>query len=104
MKTTDINYAMTLKTVETIEDKLVKMKVLQDEMKILEAEFKMIKEQVIADYFVNHQEYKTAKGLIMATYICTEPITFSSTKFKVAHPGLYDQFCDIKKVFTFRLK
>jgi len=57
-----------------------------------------LKEQVIANHFNDHEEYKTNKGLLLASYKGVSSQIFQGAKFKVAHPELAAQFTKRKSV------
>src|SRR5690348_11067316 len=87
-----------------IENKLLYMRQLDDQIKALEAELKMIKEEVIKNYFVDHTEYKTAKGLVLATYISYKEKRFDSKTFEKDFPDIYENYKKENTVFKFHLK
>lgn len=95
---------VSINNTQTIENKLVRMKELSDSIKVLEAEYSQLKEQVIADYFNDHEEYKTNKGLLLASYKGVSSQQFQGTKFKAAHPEMYSSFTEEKISFRFLLK
>ena len=68
-----------------IEGKLVHMKNLTEQIKVLQAELTMLKTEVIRDYFVNNEEYKTARGLLLASYKKQIQNQFQQSKFKEDH-------------------
>ena len=89
---------------QSIEPKLIRMKQLNDEIKVLKAEFDMLKEDVIESYLITHQSYKTKKGLELATYTHYQQKTFNSNKFKQDFPDIYDGYKEEKTIYKFLLK
>lgn len=88
----------------TVESKLIRMKDLDTQIKILEAELKMLKTEVINDYFVTNSSYQTSKGLILATYISFSQKQFQQSQFKKDNQNLYDLYTEEKTIFKFSLK
>ncbi len=88
----------------TVEDKLKRMRELQTHLKTLQAEYDMLKKDVINDHFIANPEYRTDKGLLLASYNGVERLTFNQTAFKTAHSDLFEQFQEKKIIFTFLLK
>jgi predicted phage-related endonuclease len=93
-----------LDTSVSIESKLIRMKELRDSIKVLEAEFNMLKEDVINNYLSTHQSYKTAKGLELATYTSYSQSSFNSSKFKTDFPDVYEDYKENKTIHKFLLK
>jgi hypothetical protein len=87
-----------------VEKKLKRMQLLSKHMKELEAEYKLLKDEVIEEYFVDNEEYKNAKGLLLASYKMSTRTQFRTTEFKEQYGELYDEFCELKEVKTFLLK
>lgn len=88
----------------TIETKLLRMQELDNQIKELSAEFKMYKDQVIDEHFLTTPEYKTARGLLLATYKAQEMTNFLTTKFKLDHPDVYSLYSEKKIIHKFLLK
>lgn len=88
----------------SVEDKLLRMQHLHNEKKIIEAEYNMLKEQVIDMYFNTYDEYKTDKGLTLATYKAVESLKFQSKEFKEDHPDVYNDYSKKCLSYTFLLK
>lgn len=91
-------------TVATVEDKLQRMKQLSSEMDALEAEYNMLKKEVIDEHFIQNDTYMTAKGLVLATYKASERMQFNSSQFKKDHEDIYAMYSEKKLVYTFNLK
>lgn len=87
-----------------VETKLVRMKELRDKIKELTAEKNMLEEQVIKQHFLTDPEYKTSKGLLLATYTAEERVQFNSKDFKEQHKSTYDLYSTKNIVHVFRLK
>lgn len=90
--------------VHPIESKLQRMKQLSDSIKALEAEYAMLKNEVIEDHFMSAQEYRTATGLLLASYKGQKRTHFDQSSFKSHHPDVHSLYCQEKVVFTFLLK
>lgn len=88
----------------TVEKKLNHMKQLSTKMKELEAEYEMLKKQVIEDHFLTSDEYRSVKGLLLASYKAQEMIQFKQTKFKEDHPDVYGLYSEKKIIHKFLLK
>lgn len=88
----------------TVETKLDNMKKLAIQMKELQAEYDMYKEQVITEHFIQNPEYKNAKGLLLASYKAQEMAQFMQTKFKLDHPDVYTLYSEKKIIHKFLLK
>lgn len=86
------------------EQKLVRMKELKDQIKVLEAEYKMLQADTISTHFAEHDTYVTYRGLVLATYKESIRTQFDTTGFKKAEPVMYEKFLDLKSVRTFLLK
>ena len=93
-----------LQAIETTESKLIHLQKLKTKIKTLEAEFEMVKKEVINEYFVNQGEYRTSKGLLLATYIEIKSNRFDSTAFSKAHPKMYENFKKESTSYRFDLK
>lgn len=87
-----------------IEEALNEYKKLTLRAKELEAELKMRKDLLISSYFDDHEEYKTSKGLVLATYKPYSELRFQSESFKKDHPEMYDSYKSEKIIFKFLLK
>lgn len=101
---TNLNTVVELYPQTTIEAKLFRMKELKNSIKVLEAEFDMIKKEVIAEHFINHEEYCTAKGLKLATYKAIESLRFNSTKLKKDHYDVWELYSEKQLAYRFDLK
>ena len=94
-----------LNTVITTESKLSRMQELADEIKIREAEYKMLKEEIVTGYFDGKAgEYKTSKGLVLATYLEIKSSRFQSTEFEKDHPDIYTLYKKETVSYRFDLK
>lgn len=93
-----------LKAVESTETKLLRMKELSLSIKELQAEYDMLKGEVIDGYFNDYPEYRTNKGLLLASYKASESNTFQQAKFKADYADLYEIYCEKKVRLTFLLK
>lgn len=91
-------------TVSPIESRLRRMRDLADQIKVMEAEYAMLKEGVISDHFMLAEEYRTDKGLLLASYKGQEQISFQQSKFKADHNDIYQMYCEKKVIFKFLLK
>ncbi len=87
-----------------VENKLSRMKELQQSIKVLSAELDMLKSQVIESYFVDHEEFKTTKGLLLASYKAVEMNIFNQSKFKEDHPDISKLYTEMKLSQRFLLK
>lgn len=92
--------------IETIGDKLFRMQELRSHIKILQAEKDMLEDQVKSEYFLagNHEEYRTDKGLLVASYKSYVENRFNSKKFETDHPDYYSMYKEEKTIFKFLLK
>jgi hypothetical protein len=95
---------LNLTTIETVESKLLRMKALKESIKALDAELKMLQDEVINDYFVDNTEYKTSKGLLLASYKSQDRNQFNSSKFKEDHEDIYSMYSEVKTIRVFLLK
>jgi hypothetical protein len=86
------------------ETKLNRMKELSTKMKELEAEYDMLKKQVIDEHFITSEEYRTTKGLLLASYKAQEMIQFQQSKFKNDHADIYNLYSEKKIIHKFLLK
>jgi len=66
MKNTAAN--LNVISIDETEAKLLKMKELDHQMKVLKASFDKLKEEVLNSYFVNNEEFVGSEGLVLATY------------------------------------
>ena len=87
-----------------VEESLKEYKKLTLKAKELEAELKMRKELLINAYFNQNEEYKTVKGLVLATYKPYLENRFQGDKFKKDFPDIYDEYKEEKVIFKFLLK
>ena len=95
---------LTLIHTSTIESKLLRMKELDNALKEIEAEYKMLRDEVIKGHFQTEEEYKTAKGLLLATYKSFTERRFNGQRFKADHPDIYLGYSEEKIVSKFLLK
>lgn len=95
---------VSVNNVQSVENKLIRMKELSDSIKVLEAEYNQLKDQVIVCHFNDNEEYRTNKGLLLASYKGVSSQIFQGAKFKVAHPELAKAFTEEKISFRFLLK
>ncbi len=88
------------------ETKLRRMKKLDEKIKELKAEFDMLKTEVVEGFFIptNAKDYKTDKGLILASRIQYLDSRFNTTKFRADHPLIFDRYKEEKIIFKFLLK
>ena len=86
------------------ENKLIRMKQLQTEIKVRQAEMDMLKEEVINEHLLLNGSYKTAKGLELATYSGYEQMQFQQSKFRIDHEDIYKLYSENKMIFKFLLK
>lgn len=87
-----------------IENKLSRMKELQQSIKVLSAELDMLKSEVIDGYFVEHDEFKTERGLLLASFKAVEMNIFNQSKFKCDHPDIAKLYTEVKLSQRFLLK
>lgn len=101
---------MTLKLITSfdkralVQSNLERMKLLKDEIKVLQAEFDMLQEQVIESYFNDHEEFKTERGLVLATYKQVTSNVFDSSSFSKDHPDVYSMYKRDRVSYRFQLK
>lgn len=88
----------------TVEAKLQQMKVLKEQMKALEAEFNMLKGEVIEEHFAHNEEYVTVKGLVLATFKTYTERRFNTDKFKTDFADIYEGYREENQVSKFLLK
>lgn len=88
----------------SIEDRLKRMKDLSEEIKVLQAEYDMLRKEVIGLYFSEEEEYRTDKGLVLATYKSYEEKRFNTKRFEEDHPDIYEWYKETKMVYKFLLK
>lgn len=86
------------------ETKLNRMQELHEQLKVLEAEYDMLKKQVIEEHFLYNEEYRTSKGLLLASYKPQEITQFQQSKFKQDHSDVYSLYSEKKIIFKFLLK
>ena len=86
------------------EAQLLRMRKLKAKIKVLEAEYEMLKKTVVLNYFANNEEFRTEKGLLLASYKSTIRTSFDQKSFKKEEPLLYLQYEVKTNVSTFLLK
>ncbi len=88
------------------EIKLRRMKALDEKIKVLKAEFDMLKDEVVTQFFIplNVQDYKTSKGLILASRIQYLESRFNTSKFRADHADIFESYKEEKIIFKFLLK
>lgn len=87
-----------------VELKLRQMKELAQQIKELTAEYDQLKDIVIENYFLHASEYKTDKGLVLATRISYQENRFNSKRFETDFPDIYQEYKEEKTIFKFSLK
>ena len=92
------------KSHDEIEYKITIMSKLQRKIKELESEYSMLKAEVITEYFHCNEEFKTAKGMVLATYKVQTQSVFNSAKFKLDYPRVYENYKEEKQIHKFLLK
>jgi len=90
--------------IPTIELKLMKMRELLSAINELQAEYDMLKNEVILTYFDENDEYKSKRGLVLATYRSYVENRFNGTRFRADNPDLYDSYKEERKIQKFLLK
>lgn len=92
--------------VVTTQTKLARMKSLKQAIEELEAEYDMLKKEIIASHFEanNTDVFTNDKGLVLATYKPQLRTLFKTTDFKKNEPDLYEKYLDIKEIKTFIIK
>lgn len=80
---------LTLVEASNIESKLTRMQDLKHQIKVAQAEFDMLKGEVVADYFEKNPEYKTTRGLLLASYNLITVNRFQGKEFEKDHPDIY---------------
>lgn len=88
----------------TVESKLIEMKDLKDQITELTALYDKLKDEVIADHFNDHEEYKNENGRVLATYKGIDRTSFQQKLFEEAHPLLFAEFTKTQMSFRFDLK
>jgi len=101
MKSSNIT---TLGAIVTTETKLMRMQDLDKQIDVLQAEFDMLKKEVINEFFWSDDEYRTSKGLLLATYKGYTERRFNGNKFQIDFPDIYDGYKEKKVVYKFSLK
>ena len=96
--------SLKLLTKPNIESKLQRMRDLKAQITELTAEKDMLQKQVIDEYFHDAEEFRTVKGLLLASYKPQERATFNQSKFREDHEGLFDTYKESKISFVFLLK
>jgi len=87
-----------------IETKLSKYRELQLIMKSMQMELDHIKKDLIGSYFAHHDSYTSSKGMLLATYKASYPITFNQGAFKTENPDIFEQYTEVKEQFRFMVK
>jgi hypothetical protein len=87
-----------------IEVKLSRMRELNQSIKELQAEFDMLKSEVVESYLGVNEEYRTNKGLLLATYKPQISMLFQQSKFKLDHPDVFSLYQEEKTIYRFLLK
>ncbi len=88
----------------TVEDKLVMMKELNTQIKELTSHYTMLKDEVIIEHFSNCVEYRTSRGLLLATYKEIKSERFQGKEFEAEYPDLYAAYKKETISHTFLLK
>lgn len=88
----------------TVEDKIRQMRSLKDQLEELQAYYDMLKDEVIIEHFSSCVEYRTANGLLLATYTPIISERFQQSDFKKDHPVMFDDYKKEVTTLTFRLK
>ncbi len=86
------------------ESKILEMKDIDHQMKVLDARREKLKSHVIANYFHDHLEFTGSEGLVLATYKPQIQVRFKSKDFEKEHPALYDQYSYLIEFKTFLVK
>ena len=102
MKNTAAN--LNVISIDETEAKLLKMKELDHQMKVLKASFDKLKEEVLNSYFVNNEEFVGSEGLVLATYKSQIRNTFMSSEFKKDHADTYKLYSADQTINVFLLK
>ena len=88
----------------TVEEKLVMMKQLDAQIKELAAHKDMLKDEVIVEHFSSCIEYRTSKGLLLATYKQIISNRFQTKEFEADYPELASEYKKETVSYTFLLK
>ncbi len=98
---------MNNRTLSVMKDpiELVKeLKEMKNRIKVYEIHAERIKKQLIEHHFVSTDTIYCPEGLIVSTYKPSIRTTFQTTKFQKEEPKLYDQYLDLKEIFTLLIK
>lgn len=101
---TNLNIIVNLQPTNPLERKLNRMREIKDAVKALDAEFDMLKKEAIAEYFIVNEEYRTDKGLLLASYKAIESLRFNTDRFKTDHADIYDMYKEKGLSYRFDLK
>lgn len=86
-----------------LESNISKLAKIRRKIKELVAEEKMIRTQLINEYFYENDIYQNKKGFVMATYFLEKRNQFQTDKFKKDKPVIYKSYCvetEVRKLST----
>lgn len=89
---------------EEIINNISLMKHLKEQIKDTQDKYDFLKEKTINQYFIDHPEFHTREGILVATYKPQIRIFLNQAKLKKDKPDLYETYSDVKEVYTFLIK
>ena len=90
--------------IDSTESKILKLRQIDHDMKVLKASSDRIKKELINTHFANHDEFIDSDGLVMATYKSQTRNTFQSSDFKKDHLDVYEMYSKKSTIKVFSLK
>ena len=84
-------------------NKLMRQQYLKSQIAALQAEFDEIKEELIDIWFSHTPKFLDENGIEICSYEASIRVQFKQKEFEKANPELFDKFCELKEIKTYRL-
>lgn len=91
-------------TVDGVELKISRLQELRKSIKALEAEFEMIKKDLLNGHFSIFDEYSNENGLLLASYKASIRVMLNQKELEKNDKSTYDKYLELKTIKTFLLK
>ena len=90
--------------VNSLEARMYEAKMIKQQRDAYAKQYEAIRQDLIETYFKENHIYVNADGMLLGEYSSCIRQNLKTAEFKKAHPALFDEFSDLKEVWTLNLK